>query len=82
MQKIHGIDLLQTLPAALNQEEINHKCCNKVTACEDVTICEADLIRDERGEESEVKVPELCCCVNPGYGRGGEWKHTQLDAEQ
>lgn len=59
MQEIHGIDLLQTLPVALDEEEIHHQCRNKVTGRKNVTVREADFVSDERREEREVEIPEL-----------------------
>jgi len=85
MEKIHGINLLQTLSITLNQEEVDHNRSDEITSCKDIAVCEADSIRDKRSEECEVEVPELLPLISTyssdKYKRGKD-KRTQLLAEQ
>lgn len=59
VEEIHSVNLLKTLAATLNQEEVDGECGSKVTAGKDVAVSKTNPIGDEWGKESQVKVPEL-----------------------
>mgnify|MGYP003662834270 CR=1 FL=1 len=58
MQQIHGINLLQRLPATLNQEEIHQEERREVTPRKHISISEINIASDERREERQHEIPE------------------------
>lgn len=55
---VHPVKLLEGTVLALDNKEINHKCCDKKASREDISIREVNSTSDKRREESDKEVPE------------------------
>lgn len=70
MKEIHGINLLESLTAGLDEEEEHDEKCGQIAACKNIAIGKLDIVGDERSEESQHEVPEPVGGCAEGHGDG------------